>query len=121
MQGNKFIISLHLGTLGADLDGVIPIPFACSLLGVSLVGTNNSAAIFDIGIPSDPNGILSAKDAGDSSAAAYYGVNDFDGDEATPGQPFPLAAESELEYAIDYDGAGSTAIQEAMLMLWFSE
>lgn len=121
MQGNKFVIALHVGTLAADLDGVIPIPFACTLLGACLVGTNANDAVYDIGVPSTGAAIFSAILAGDSDAGVYYTFADFNGSVATPGQPYPLAAESELLYDIDHDGGAGTAIEEAMLVLWFSE
>ena len=121
MQGNMWVVDIYLGTLAANSNGVVPIPFACQLVGAALVGTNANDATLDCGTVADADGILDGVDAGDSSAAAYYTHANFNGALATAGQPYPFAAQAELAWTIDYDGSSGTAIQKSHLQFVFTQ
>ncbi|KKN37802.1 hypothetical protein LCGC14_0759770 [marine sediment metagenome] len=122
MQGQRFVIHVELGTLAANTNGFIALPFACQLIAVAAVGDNAHTATFDLGTVADPDGILDGKAPGVSDAGAYYYPADFNGAVATAGQPFPIAAEGELAWSVDFDGpTNTTAIQKASIDFWFAE
>ena len=121
MQGNLFTIHVDTSTLAANKTGYVALPYACTLIGLSTIGSNAHDATIDLGEPANGDGIFDGKAMGDSKAGANYTFADFNGADAVAGQPYHLDAGDELEYTIDYDGAGGTAIQLGSFTLWFLE
>ena len=121
MQGNIFTIHVDTGTLAGNKTGYIALPYACTLIALSTVGSNDHDATIDLGETDNGDGIFDGVALGASKAGADYTFADFNGADATAGQPYRLDAGSELEYTIDYDGAGGTAIQLGSFTLWFLE
>ncbi len=83
MLGNLFTIDVHAhGTLSANLQGAIAMVRPATLIAVSAGGTNSNTGTIKVGIggaSADDDGILTAKDIGDSSAPLTYDRGDFDG------------------------------------------
>ena len=117
MQGTKFTIPVHLhGTLAANASGRFALPWDCSLIAVSSVASNNSDATLLVGTTADDDAYLTAATIGDSEVPVTKGRSDFVGGE------YPhLAAGTDLEWLLDFDGSAGTAAQNVTIVFWFTE
>ncbi len=83
MIGMRFTVSVHgHGTLAANLQGAFALPCPATLVEVSACGSNSNTGTVNVGIggtSADDDGIMTAKDIGDSSAPAVFDRGDFDG------------------------------------------
>ena len=126
MQGLHFTYSAHLhGTLAANARGEYRLPFAASLVGVSIGGANANDAKLDVGVThagdTDRDGILVQKDCGDSGAPNAYAAADYNGVLATPGSPYHLNKGDTLTWDLDFDGAAGVPAQHVSLVFTFTE
>lgn len=109
--------SYHIpGTLTANITPVFTAPFDCQLVHVSVVGSNANNAQLKIGTTSSDAAYMALKDAGDSNVPLEYERDDFVG-----GQYPHIPDGSVVLITLDYDGAGGTAIQNATIVLTFTE
>lgn len=117
MQGKQFTVAFHLpGTLAANVAPVWTAPFACQLVAVSAVASNDSDATLEIGISGDTDCYLDTTTIGDSGVPATFGKDDFEGAE------YPhIAADTIISVLLDYDGSSGTAGQNVTIILWFTE
>ena len=111
------------GTLSADLNIRFTAPMDCTLLHVSAVASNDSAALLCIGDSADPDEYLLSSEIGDSNVPAEFDGNDFvDTAGATHHLYYPRIADGTVVcIALDYDGDGGTAAQNFTLVLTFAE
>ena len=104
------------GTLSANLAITFKVPCDCTLLHVSVVGSNTNNAQVKVGDSSDDARHLVFKDIGDGGAPAVFDRDDFVG-----GQYPRVATGDTLLITLDYDGASGTAAQNVTLVLTFAE
>jgi hypothetical protein len=118
MLGDFFTVSVHVpGTLAANETIVFQLPFDCSLVFVSAVGSNANNGILDVGNDGAGEAYVANMDIGDSSEPAVLDeAGDFEGD------VFPhIVKDTIIIAAFDYDGAGGTATQNFTLVLGFTK
>jgi hypothetical protein len=124
MQGNIFTIPVHLhGTLAANAQGQFSLPCDCSLLQVSLAGTNASDAILDCGPAADPDGILADAAIGDSEVPNVLDYNEFNGAliDTNNYQPYHMTKGTVFEWLLDFDGSSGTAAANVGILFVFTE
>ena len=117
MQGTHFTIPIHVpGTLTANIVPKFNVPFACQLVHVSAVASNNSDATLKLGNSSDAAAYLAETTFGDSGTPTEFGKDSFVGAE------YPHIPDGTLFIlTLDYDGAAGTAAQNVTILLTFSE
>ena len=126
MQGQHFTYSAHLhGTLAANARGEYKLPFAASLVGVSVGGGNANDAKLDLGVThagnTDRDGILAQKECGDNGAPNAYSAADYNGALAVPGSPYHFQKGDVLTWDLDFDGAAGVPAQHVSIVCTFSE
>ncbi len=118
MQGTHFTVSYHTaGTLAANHSFRFTLPFAAQLVHVSAVGSNANSGILDIGNSSTAEAYVANLDVGDSGTPAEC---DEPGDFVDDNYPH-IAAGIIVVAALDFDGAGGTAVADFTLVLTFTE
>ena len=118
MLGTFFTVCYHAaGTLAANHDIKFKLPFDAQLIFVSAVGSNANNGILDIGTSATADAYVSNLDVGDSGTPALVDEEgDFEGD------VYPhITKGTIIAAALDYDGAGGTAVQDFTLILGFTE
>jgi len=118
MQAVTF--NLH-GTLAANARGEFILPCGATLEAVSISNSAATAALLDVGISTDRNGIFSAVDCGDSGTPTLFEVADYNGALATAGEPYRAAAGTIWTYDLDFDGASGTAGANVTIVFYFLE
>lgn len=108
--------SYHIpGTLAANVTPLFKAPADMTLLSVSAVASNDSAATLAIGLASAATSFMAAKEIGDSNVPVEFGRADFVG-----GQ-YPRIRKGDLVlFTLDFDGASGTAAQNVTLVATFA-
>lgn len=104
------------GTLAANHTIEFIAPFDMQLIHVSLSGSNANDATLAIGKTGATSDYLAAKAFGDSEVAAEY-----DRDDMPSTQFSHIPDGTNVILTVDYDGAAGTAIQNACIVLTFTE
>ena len=117
MQGKHFALAFHIpGTLAADITLVFKVPFACQLVKISAVATNDSAATLKAGTTGSTAAYLAEAAIGDSSVPVEFGQANFVGGE------FPhIPDDTVVQLTLDYNGDGGTAAQNVTIVATFTE
>ena len=118
MLGTFFTISYHTaGALAANHSFKFKLPFDAQLIFVSAVGSNANNGILDVGTSATADLYVSNLDVGDSGTPALVDEEgEFEGD------VYPhITKGTIIAAALDYDGAGGTAVQDFTLILGFTE
>ena len=114
---NIFTYIFHIpGTLTANVQPIVSIPFDCSLIHVSAVGSNANDATLKIGSAVDDDAYLSAFAIGDSNNPVVKRRADF-----VDSQYPHILAGTNLWVTLDYDGAAGSAAQNVTIGLTFSK
>ncbi|MCZ7568966.1 MAG: hypothetical protein M5U01_10320 [Ardenticatenaceae bacterium] len=126
MTGMRFTVAVHLhGTLAANAQGAFQLPCPATLLEVSAVASNDSAATLQLGTSADADGLMTAKAIGDSSTPVVFtrgrSGNYFDGALVDENQYPALDDDTIVTWVLDYDGAGGTAAQHVDILFTFLE
>lgn len=123
MDGMRMPYTFHtVGTLGANQSIVFTLPCAATLVHVSAVGSNANNGLLTIGTVADPDGYLKSASIGDSKDPAIFDRGDFDGALNADTAECPhIAAGTDVEIVLDYDGAGGTATADFTVALTFVE
>lgn len=113
---NYFLLFLFIfnGTMDANRNVRVVVPFNCRIHSVSAVTVNNSDATFILGTSTDTDNILTTKPFGDSNTPVLYTASDF----AVTNQTGELDAGQIAVLTIDYDGASGTAAADSFLAVW---
>lgn len=111
------------GTLAADIAIRFTAPMDCTLLHVSAVASNDSAALLVIGDSVDPDEYLLSSEIGDSGTPVEFDGDDFvDTAGAAHTRYYPRIVDGTIVViALDHDGDGGTAAQNVTLVLTFAE
>jgi hypothetical protein len=114
---NTFMVPFYIpGTLSANHVLAFKAPFDVQLVHVSAVGSNANNALLSIGDSSDDDACLDDFSFGDSGAPEQADRTDF------VGEQYPhISGGTVLTLTVDYDGASGTAIQNALVVLTFTE
>ena len=114
---NVFTVSNYIpGTLTANHVLEFAAPFDCQLIHAQAHGSNASDATLMIGSSSDTDAYLTAQSIGDSDVPAEWERKDF------VGSQFPHITDGTVVVlTLDYDGASGTAVQNAQILLTFSQ
>ncbi len=116
--------SYHVpGTLSADLAIYFTVPFACQLIHVSAVASNDSDATLIIGDSTDDDEYLTASTIGDSGTPVEFDGDDFvdsAGDTHTRYYPH-IADGTGVKLTLDPDGSSGTAAHDVTIVLTFTE
>ena len=119
-----FQVAYHItGTLAANTNIRWTAPCDCTLLHVSAVASNDSDATITVGISTDTDEYVQASTIGDSNTPAEFDYDDFydsDGNQHTRYYPH-ISDGTILVVALDYDGDGGTAADDATVVLTFAE
>ena len=117
-----FTMAFHIpGTLAADAAIKFVAPFACQLIHVQSVATNDSDATLKVGTSADDDGYITAHTVGDSSVPTEKeALTDFNGALASNQYPH-IADGTVVVLTLDYDGSGGTAAQNVTIVLTFTE
>ena len=109
--------SYHIpGTLTANIGIRFTVPFACQLVHVSAVASNDSAATLIIGTSADTDAYLESTTIGDSGTPVEKARSNF------VGSQYPhIADDTVVVITLDFDGAAGTAAQNVTLVLTFTE
>jgi hypothetical protein len=119
-----FTQSYHIpGTLAANVAIYFTAPCDCTLLHVSAVASNDSAATLTIGDSDDADEYLTSCTIGDSATPAEKDGDDFvDTSGNTHARYYPRIADGTVVViALDYDGDGGTAANDFTIVLTFAE
>ncbi len=118
MLGDFFTVSYHTaGALAANHSFKFKLPFDASLVFVSAVGSNANNGILDIGSSTSAEAYVKDLDVGESGTPALV-----DADTEFESDVFPhIVAGTIIAAALDYDGAGGTAVQDFTLVLGFTK
>jgi hypothetical protein len=118
MQGHRFQQTVHVpGTLTANLDIRMKIPFDCRLKHISAVASNDSDATLAVGVSTDTDSILAAAAIGDSQVPVEKSASDW----ASTNASGVLSKGDILVLTLDYDGASGTAAADLTVVLTFLE
>ena len=118
MIGKHFGRVIHVpGAAAANLDIVISVPVDCRLVRVSAVGSNANDATLSIGVDGDADNIMAAAAIGDSGTPVIFDTDDW----ASTNETGNLDQGELLELAVDFDGAGGTAVSDLTIDLDFIE
>lgn len=111
------------GSLGADMAITFTAPFACQLVHVSAVSSNDSDALITIGDSADADEYLKSTVIGDSGTPAEFDGDDFvDTDGNTGSRVYPRISDGTVvAIAVDFDGASGTAADDFTIVLTFVE
>jgi hypothetical protein len=123
-SGQRFTVTIHVpGALSADLNMRWTAPTNCTLLHVSAVASNDSAALLTIGDSADPDEYLTSCVIGDSNVPAEYDGDDFvDTSGNTHHLYYPRIVDGTVVcIALDYDGDQSTAAEDVTIVLTLAE
>lgn len=114
---NVFTIPYYIpGTLTANHVLEFAAPFDCQLIHAQAHGSNANDATLAIGNSGDTTAYMTAKALGDSDAPAEWDRDDF------VGSQFPhISGGTRVVLTLDYDGASGTAVQNAQILLTFSQ
>lgn len=117
MQIRHLTYTYHTaGTLAADHSFIFTLPFDCTLVQVSAVGTNVNNGILDVGSVATPEAYVKDLDVGDSSVPATRSLPAH-----FVGSNFPhIVKNTVIKATLDFDGAAGTAVQNFTLVLIFS-
>ena len=109
--------SYHIpGTLTANITITFTVPFACQLVHVSAVASNNSDATLIIGTSADTDAYLESVTIGDSGTPVEKARSAF------VGTQFPhIADDTVVVITLDFDGSAGTAAANVTLVLTFTE
>jgi hypothetical protein len=114
---NHFTVSFYIpGTLAANHVLEWMVPFDCQLEHVSVGNSAATNGTLMLGISTDTDAYMLAKDIGDSDVPAEYDRDDF------VNSQYPHIPDNAIIVAtIDYDGASGTAAANVVIVLTFSK
>jgi hypothetical protein len=114
---NIFTYIYHIpGSLTANIQSVFSIPFDCTLIQVSAVGSNANDATLKLGNTADDDAYLTAFAIGDTNVPQVKSRTDF-----VDNQYPHISAGTAFMVTLDYDGAAGTAAQNVTISLTFAK